>query len=86
MTHTPARDVRPRELVTFRFWFQGQGDVPLRVDFGDGTQVADYRSYSELRHAFKSPGIYIVTAQCEAGGLPIVQKQKVAVTPAGTGE
>jgi len=33
----------------------------------------------KLRHRFKTPGIYIVNAQCEAAGRPITQKQKVIV-------
>lgn len=79
MTHTLAQDIRPDQPVTFRCWFQGKGGGPLTVDFGDGAIVADYRSYSELRHNFKTPGIHIITAQCTAGGLPITQEQKVVV-------
>ena len=80
MTYTPTQDIRPDQPVTFRLWFQGKGGGPLKVDFGEGTQRADYQSYSELRHSFKTPGIYIVTAQGDAVGLPITQKQKVVVT------
>lgn len=61
-------------------WFQDRAGVPLAIDFGDGTQLSDYRSYSELRHRFKPPGIHIVSPQCSAAGLPITQKQKVIVT------
>jgi hypothetical protein len=82
MTYTPTEDVRPDQPVTFRFWFQGSGGGPIAVDFGDGTQVADYRSYTELHHSFKTPGIHVVTAQCEADGKPIAQKLKVVVTSA----
>ncbi len=82
MTYTPARDVRPDQPVTFRFWFQGDGGGPIAVDFGDGTHLADYESYAEVRHAFKTPGIHVVTAQCEAGGKPIMQRLKVLVTRA----
>jgi murein DD-endopeptidase MepM/ murein hydrolase activator NlpD len=80
-THTPTQGIRPGQPVTFRLWLQGQGDTPLKVDFGQGPQVADYRSYSELQHSFKTPGIHVITAQCILAGLPITQKQKVVVTP-----
>ena len=83
MTYTPTQDIRPDQPVTFRFWFQGSGAIPLRVNFGDGTQVADYSSYTEVRHSFKTPGIHIVTVQGEADGKPIMQAQKVIVASAG---
>ena len=41
--------------------------------------MADYRSYTEMQHGFKTPGIHVVTAQCEAAGKPITQKLKVIV-------
>ncbi len=84
MTHTPAQDVQPGQPVTFRLWFQGKNPVPLTIDFGDGTQLTEYRSYSEARHSFKSPGIHIVTVKCSAAGHPITQKQKVVVRAALT--
>lgn len=80
MTYTPTEDVRPTQPVTFRFWFQGDGGGPIEVDFGDGTRLADYKSYAEVSHSFKTPGIHVVTARCEAGGKPIMQKLKVIVT------
>ena len=79
MTYTPTLDIRPDQPVIFRFWFQGKGAVPLQVDFGDGTQQDDYQSYAELRHSFKTPGIHIVTAQCQAGRKPLMEKLKVVV-------
>jgi hypothetical protein len=82
MTCTPTQDVRPDQPVTFRFWFQGEGGGPIAVDFGDGSRLADYESYAEVRHAFKTPGIHVVTAQREAGGKPIRQRLKVVVTRA----
>ena len=82
MTYSPTQDIRPDQPVTFRFWFQGSGETPIQVDFDDGTHVADYQSYAELPHRFKTPGIHVVTAQCEVGGKPIMQKTKVVVTPA----
>ncbi len=81
MTCNPTQEVRPEQAVTFRFWFQGRGACPLRVDFGDGTRLADYESYTAVPHRFKTPGLHIVTAQCEPRGLPIMQKLKVVVTP-----
>ncbi len=85
MTYTPTQDIRPDQPVTFRFWFQGKGASPLKVDLGDGTQLGDYQSYTELRHSFKTPGIHIVTAQCEAAGKVIMQKLKVVVGDQDTG-
>jgi murein DD-endopeptidase MepM/ murein hydrolase activator NlpD len=83
MTCTPTQNVRPNQPVMFRFWFQGNGGGPIKVDFDDGTQVADYHSYTELQHAFKTPGVHVVTAQCDAAGKPITQKLKVIVEPEG---
>jgi hypothetical protein len=51
----------------------------MQVDFGDGTKVDDYRSYAELEHVFKSPGIHVVTAQATVDGMPVMQKQKIIV-------
>jgi murein DD-endopeptidase MepM/ murein hydrolase activator NlpD len=82
MTYAPTQDIRPDRPVTFRFWFQGSGGAPITVAFDDGTQVSDYKSYAELPHSFKQPGIHIVTASCEADGKPIMQKQKVVVVEA----
>jgi PKD repeat protein len=79
MTYTPTEDVRPDQPLRFRFWLQGSDAGPIRVDFDDGTQVLDYRSYAELPHSFRTPGIHIVTAQCQAAGKLIMQKLKVAV-------
>ena len=85
MSYTPTEDIRPNQPLRFRFWFQGEGAGPIRVDFDDGTQEADYKSYAELAHSFKTPGIHIVTARCEAEGKPITGKLKVVVqSAAGT--
>jgi len=78
MTHTPATEVETDQPVSFRCWFQGQGNPPIELDFGDGTRVSNYRSYTEVRHRFNTPGIHIVTAQCTAAGYLITAKQKVA--------
>ena len=82
MTYTPAEDIRCGQAVRLRFWFQGKGNPgPIRVDFDDGTQVADYTSYAVLTHRFKTPGIHIVTASCDCEGKPIMNKTKVIVMP-----
>jgi hypothetical protein len=81
MTCTPTENVRPDQPVRFRFWVQGHAGGPIKVDFGDGTKLDDYKSYTELTHRFKTPGIHVVTAQGEANGRPIVQKLKVVVMP-----
>jgi hypothetical protein len=83
MTYTPTQGIRPDQPVTFRFWFQGTGGGPITVDFGDAATVQDYQSYAEIQHSFRTAGIHIVTAQCEAQGKPITQKLKVVVTPRG---
>jgi len=84
MTYTPTEDVRTDQQVRFKFWFQGKkdGNGPIKVVFDDGTQMADYKSYKEFTHSFKTPGFHIVTAQCEADGMPITNKLKVVVQSA----
>lgn len=80
MTHTPTADILVDRPVLFQIWIQG-GNVRqvMTVDFGDGTIVDDYLSYSEVEHGFKTPGIHVVTARAMVGGKPITQKQKVVV-------
>lgn len=97
MTYTPTADIPTDSPVRFRFWVQGKltgpviigsrdgrglSDYIIRVDFGDGTKVDDYREYSELRHRFQKPGIHVVTAESREGGRPIVQKLKIVVATA----
>ena len=79
MTHTPTNNILVNQPVLFRFWLQGAEGKPIEVDFGDGTIVEHYASYSEIRHNFKSRGIHIVTASSTIDGKPIMQKQKVIV-------
>lgn len=79
MTYTPTENIRPGQAVSFRCWLQGNGGGAIRLDFGDGTIIDDYRPYDELKHAFKTPGVHVVTAYCEAEGKPISQKLKVIV-------
>jgi murein DD-endopeptidase MepM/ murein hydrolase activator NlpD len=87
LSYTPTEDIRPGQPVRFRGWFQGKGGSGLKVDFGDGTRLADYQEYAEVQHSFKTPGVHIVTAQGEAGGRPITQRIKVVVIrpPAASG-
>ncbi len=83
MTYTPTQGIRPDQPVTFRFWFQGAGGGPIKVDFGDAAIVQDYQSYAETQHSFKTAGIHIVTARCEAQGKSITNKLKVVVSSRG---
>jgi hypothetical protein len=81
MTYTPTLDISTNQPVRFRFWMQGKVGGPIKVDFDDGTQLDNYKQYSEFTHSFKTPGIHVVTAQCEVDGKPTTQKLKVVVTP-----
>jgi len=80
MTHYPTNDIAVNQPVFFRFWLQGAKDKPVNVDFGDGTVIDDYVSYSEIHHRFKTPGIHIVTTSSILDGKSIMQKQKVVVS------
>jgi murein DD-endopeptidase MepM/ murein hydrolase activator NlpD len=79
VTYKPSRDVRVDQPLYFRIWPQGLSAECIRVDFGDGTVIEDYRPYTSIFHAFKKPGIHIVTVMGTAGGLPMTQKVKVVV-------
>lgn len=79
MTHYPTNNIVVNQQVFFRFWLQGAKDKPIRVDFGDGTVIDDYVSYSEIRHRFKSPGIHIIITSSTIDGKSITQKQKVVI-------
>jgi len=79
MTHTPANDIVVNQPVSFRFWLQGAKDKVVKVDFGDGTVIDNYISYTEIRHRFESPGIHVVTTSGTIDGKSITQKQKVVV-------
>lgn len=83
MSYHPTREIHADRPVTFRFWLQGQGDGPIRVEFDDGTKLDDYQPYSDIQHRFKTPGIHVVTAQCQAAGKEIEQKLKVVVEEEG---
>jgi len=79
MTRTPANDIVVDQPVFFRFWLQGAKDKVVKVDFGDGTVIDNYISYTEIRHRFESPGIHVVTTSGTIDGKSITQKQKVVV-------
>jgi len=79
MTYTPSLGIRADQPVHFRLWPQGKNAESIRIDFGDGSAVADYAPYSEVIHRFKKPGIHIVTASAISDGLPVTQKRKVVV-------
>jgi len=81
MTHTPTAAVLPGQPVRFRCWLQKpDAEETMTIDFGDGTRIEKYESFSELDHTFRKPGIHIVTASTNVDGLPITQKQKVVVS------
>ncbi len=79
MTYTPTNNIVVNQPVLFRFWLQGVTGELIEVDFGDGTVIKDYVSYSEICHRFRFPGIHIVTAGSTIDGKSIMQKQKVSV-------
>jgi hypothetical protein len=79
MTHSPTHNVAVGQPVFLRLWMQAREPRPFRVDFGDGTVIDRYVSYSEVTHAFRSPGIHVVTAHAIVDGKPITQRQKVVV-------
>lgn len=81
VTCSPTRDVRAGRAVTFRCWLQTAEARRLTLDFGDGTMIDDYRSYAEVTHAFRTPGLHVVTARATVRGTPVTQKRKVVVGP-----
>lgn len=83
-TCKPAGIVQVGQLVSFRIWPQGSGAEAIEVDFGDGERSGNYRPYSAISHTFRKPGIHVVTVSATADGLPVTQKVKVIVQPAGT--
>jgi hypothetical protein len=79
MSSSPTENIRVGQAVSFRCWLQASSAAPLRLDFGDGTVLPSCASYAVQRHAFATPGIHVVTATANLGGLPIAQKLKVRV-------
>jgi hypothetical protein len=82
VTRIPARTLRVDEPVSFRIWPQGLPAENIRVDFGDGTRMRDYRPYSAISHTFRTAGSYIMTVSGSAGNLPISQKVHLIVQAA----
>ncbi len=80
MSYTPTMNIFSDQPMQFRMWIQGADKkTPIKVDFGDGTIINDYQSFSKIQHKFKTSGIHIITAEAKVGDLPITQKQKVIV-------
>jgi murein DD-endopeptidase MepM/ murein hydrolase activator NlpD len=80
MSYTPTVNIRAGEPVKYRIWLQGADkNIPIKVDFGDGDVINDYKSFTNIQHEFKTTGIHIVTAEAMVNDLPITQKQKVIV-------
>lgn len=80
MTHSPTAYIPAGRSVRFRCWLQADSDAPIQLDFGDSTKPQNYTSYSEMVHAFETPGLYVVTASATVDGMPITHKQTVLVT------
>lgn len=76
---SPSFGIRPGQAVHFRGWPQGGDAGPIRLDFGDGTALDDYQPFSEVKHYYEKPEIYIVTASAEKDGRPAMTKLKVVV-------
>jgi murein DD-endopeptidase MepM/ murein hydrolase activator NlpD len=79
VTYYPSTEVCVDEPVNFRVWPQGMEVEHIQIDFGDGTILRDYHSYSAITHKFRKPGIYVVTVTGTAGKLPVTQKVKIVV-------
>jgi hypothetical protein len=79
MTHHPAGTVAAGEPVFFQLWLQARSTAPIRVDLGDGKIVEDYTSYTELKHTYLDPGIYVVRASATVDGVRATCCQKVRV-------
>ena len=81
MTSTPTRAVCAGEPVRFRAWLHGAEQAPMRFDFGDGRVIGKYASFTVVEHAFRDPGLHVVTATAEVNGIKTTSKQKVIVSP-----
>jgi len=82
ITSTPTQSLCAGESVRFRLWLHGAEQAPLRLDFGDGRVIPAYASFSVVEHAFRRPGLHIVTATAEVNGIQTCTKHKVIVHPA----
>lgn len=79
MTHSPTLKLVVGQPVRFRMWLQAREPSPITIDFGDGTVIHDYVSYTDVEHRFKTAGIHVVRASTTIAGKPITQCQKVIV-------
>lgn len=76
---SPSFGIRLGEAVHFRGWPQGGNPGPIRLDFGDGEALPDYKPFFDAEHRYEKPGTYIVTASAEKNGRPAMTKLKVVV-------
>lgn len=76
---SPSMGLHPGEAVHFRGWPQGGEAGPIRLEFGDGTVLEDYQSYSDVEHKYATGGIYVFTASTAKDGRPATSKLKVVV-------
>lgn len=79
VTCKPAGMARVGQGVSFRIWPLGDHVDAIKVDFGDGMQLTNYRRETAITHIFTKPGMYIVTVSGTSGTLPVTQKVKVIV-------
>lgn len=79
VTFYPSAGIFVEDPVNFRIWPQGEEIENIRIDFGDGTMIQNYRPDSAVTHIFKTSGIHIVSFTATAGKLPIMHKVKVIV-------
>ena len=79
MTSTPCGDVYAGEPIRFRLWLHGAEQEPMQLDFGDGRIVSEYASFSVVEHAFRDPGLHVVTATAKVNGVCTTSKQEVIV-------
>ena len=79
VTYLPTGTARVGQPVSFRIWPQGGTVDSIQIDFGDGTQLADYRPYTAITHLFTKPGLHVVTASAVYEEMPVTQKVKIVV-------
>jgi hypothetical protein len=81
MCYTPTLNINPNREISFQAWIQAADEkkIPIIIDFGDGEIIKDYKSYTEIKHDFKKPGIYVMAASARYQNMPITQKLKVVV-------
>jgi hypothetical protein len=79
VTCIPTGTARVGQPVSFRIWPQGSAVDSIHIDFGDGTQLADYRPYTAITHFFTKPGLHVVTASAMYEEMPVTQKVKIVV-------